>query len=71
MGARTCVMSLNFEWDARKAADNVRKHGVSFEEARTVFADPVMFTERRDAVRVISARQATRRERIDYEEGHV
>jgi uncharacterized protein len=29
-----------FEWDARKAATNVRKHGVSFNEAATVFADP-------------------------------
>ena len=29
-----------FEWDARKAATNVRKHGVSFKEAATVFADP-------------------------------
>lgn len=30
---------LRFEWDPRKAAANVRKHGVSFEEARTVFYD--------------------------------
>jgi uncharacterized DUF497 family protein len=29
-----------FAWDARKAARNLRKHGVSFEEAATVFADP-------------------------------
>lgn len=29
-----------FEWDARKAAANRAKHGVSFEEAATVFADP-------------------------------
>jgi len=29
-----------FDWDAQKAATNVRKHGVSFEEAATVFADP-------------------------------
>ncbi len=28
-----------FEWDQRKSAANKRKHGVSFEEARTVFAD--------------------------------
>jgi len=28
-----------FTWDARKAADNLRKHGVSFEEAATVFMD--------------------------------
>jgi uncharacterized protein len=29
-----------FEWDANKAATNLRKHGVSFGEAATVFADP-------------------------------
>jgi uncharacterized protein len=29
-----------FAWDARKAARNFEKHGVSFEEAATVFADP-------------------------------
>lgn len=29
-----------FEWDARKAASNDAKHGVSFEEARTAFSDP-------------------------------
>ncbi len=28
-----------FEWDPRKDAENQRKHGVMFEEARTVFAD--------------------------------
>lgn len=30
---------LRFEWDDRKNAQNIRKHGVSFEEARTVFFD--------------------------------
>ena len=30
---------LRFEWDQRKNAANKRKHGVSFEEARTVFYD--------------------------------
>ena len=34
-------MSLQFEWDPRKAKANVAKHGVSFEEAMTVFADPL------------------------------
>jgi uncharacterized protein len=29
-----------FAWDARKAARNLVKPGVSFEEAATVFADP-------------------------------
>ena len=32
-------MNLRFEWDARKAAVNAAKHGVSFEEAVTVFRD--------------------------------
>ncbi len=30
---------IRFSWDERKAAQNVRKHGVSFEEAMTVFFD--------------------------------
>ena len=30
---------LRFEWDPTKAAANLRKHGVSFEDAQTVFAD--------------------------------
>jgi uncharacterized DUF497 family protein len=33
------VSELRFEWDDRKDAENRRKHGVSFEEARTVFCD--------------------------------
>ena len=33
------MAELRFEWDERKAAANRRKHGVSFEEARTVFMD--------------------------------
>ena len=32
-------MSLSFEWDEEKAAGNLAKHGVSFSEASTVFAD--------------------------------
>jgi uncharacterized DUF497 family protein len=32
-------MSLVFEWDPRKAAANLRKHGVSFEDAQSVFSD--------------------------------
>ena len=91
-------MALEFEWDPPKAARNFTKHGVSFEEAVTVFGDPpgcivddprhseyeqrfallglsqeqrllaVMFSERQEAIRIISARRATRRERRDYEE---
>jgi len=89
---------LRFEWDPRKAAGNRARHKVSFEEAVTVFGDPlgritddprhsqdeerlvllgqsdrrrllvVMFTERTDAIHLISARKATRRERREYEE---
>jgi uncharacterized DUF497 family protein len=92
-------MGLNFEWDDDKAKANKKKHKVSFEEASTVFGDPlsrtifdplhsdeedrfiilgesnrrrllvVVFTDRDDRIRVISARIATRRERQDYEEG--
>ncbi|HLE70862.1 MAG TPA: BrnT family toxin [Vicinamibacteria bacterium] len=88
---------MRFAWDGRKADLNARKHGVTFEEAATVFSDPlaliiedeghpenariigesaasrillVVFVERdRDALRLISARRATRRERRRYEEG--
>jgi uncharacterized DUF497 family protein len=92
-------MSLDFEWDHRKASQNSKKHGVSFEEASTVFGDPlariiddpvhsteedrfiivgeserlrllvVSFTDRGKFIRIISARRASRKERIDYEEG--
>ena len=92
-------MSLAFEWDDNKAKQNLKKHGVSFEEASTVSGDPlartipdplhseeedrfvnlgesqsrrllvVVFTERGDKIRIISARVATRRERKDHEEG--
>ena len=34
-------MSLQFEWDENKAASNVEKHGVTFEEASSAFADPL------------------------------
>lgn len=89
---------LRFEWDPQKAARNLAKHGVSFEEAATVFGDPlgriaddprhsaeeercvlmglsgkrrllaVMFAERAEAIRVISARLTTSHERREYEE---
>ncbi|MDX1522703.1 MAG: BrnT family toxin [Anaerolineae bacterium] len=91
-------MTVHFEWDSNKASTNQEKHRVSFEEAATVFSDPlavifddefhstdeireiiighsvnnrlllVSFTERDQAIRIISARQATRTERKDYEE---
>ena len=33
------MADLRFEWDPAKASVNARKHGVSFEEAQSVFAD--------------------------------
>lgn len=33
------MSSLHFEWDPGKAAVNLRKHGVSFEDAQTAFSD--------------------------------
>ena len=35
---------MQFEWDSRKAASNLEKHGVSFEDAATVFGDPLAAT---------------------------
>jgi uncharacterized DUF497 family protein len=91
-------LGLEFEWDLRKGAANILKHKVSFEEAATVFGDPlgriladprhshgeerfvllglsdrrhmlaVMYVDRGKAIRIVSARKATRRERKDYEE---
>ncbi|HYL63450.1 MAG TPA: BrnT family toxin [Candidatus Methylomirabilis sp.] len=90
-----------FSWDARKALNNLKKHGVSFEEAATIFVDPealdwddpehsyseqrskrlglslagriviVVYAQRRlkhgqEVIRIISARQATRKERKAY-----
>mgnify|MGYP001577765589 CR=1 FL=1 len=37
-------MKTLFEWDEEKAQANLRKHGVSFEEAQTVFTDPLAMT---------------------------
>ena len=41
-GARP--VKLRFEWDPRKAAENLAKHRVSFEEAASVFNDPLAYT---------------------------
>ena len=90
---------MQFEWDVGKAASNLRKHGISFDEAVTVFADRqaltfadtdhfeledrsrtyglsnkgrllvVIHAERRDNVRIISARRATRYEKGIYTQG--
>jgi hypothetical protein len=37
-------MGLTFEWDSEKDEANLKKHGVSFSEAATVFADPLTST---------------------------
>lgn len=88
---------MRFEWDRSKAESNLRKHRVSFDEAVTVFYDPLAATfsdpihsqdedrfltvgysaqgrllvichaERGSAVRLISARRATPRERKRHE----
>ena len=92
-------VALIFEWHNRKAAENLKRHGVSFQEAITVFADSlsvttpellhaaeeerwlitgysdeqrllvVVYTERDEALRIISARKATAHERRNYETG--
>ncbi|MER8694038.1 BrnT family toxin [Mesorhizobium opportunistum] len=36
---------LRFEWDLEKASSNLRKHGVSFETAVSIFSDPFALTE--------------------------
>lgn len=88
---------MDFEWHSPKAKSNLQKHGVSFEEASTVFDDPlvdiqpdfthsieearftavgrssegrllvVIFTEKTDAMRIITAREPTSKERRHYE----
>jgi uncharacterized DUF497 family protein len=91
---------VTFEWDPAKAAQNLRKHGVSFYEAATVFGDPLAITyddpdhsireqrfltigrssvgrllivshaDREGNLRLVSAREATPREREHYEESN-
>ena len=89
---------MEFEWDSAKATANLRKHGVSFVEASSVFLDllgitifdpehsheedryitvgvsaaarvlMVAYTDRENRVRIINARELTRKERKDYED---
>jgi uncharacterized DUF497 family protein len=35
------MLGYRFDWDSEKAASNVRKHGVTFDEASTAFRDPL------------------------------
>jgi len=37
-------MELIFEWDAKKSRDNIKKHKISFEEAKTIFYDSYLVT---------------------------
>ena len=37
-------MKFSFEWDTNKAKVNLKKHQVSFEEGKTIFADPFLIT---------------------------
>ena len=39
--AEGAIVGYAFEWDRKKAESNLRKHGVSFDEASTVFGDPL------------------------------
>lgn len=38
------MFEFEFEWDPAKAASNSRKHGVSFEDAASVFGDPLLLS---------------------------
>jgi uncharacterized protein len=40
---------VQFEWDIDKAISNLEKHGVSFEEASSIFGDPLAVTIRDDS----------------------
>ncbi len=88
---------MEFEWDESKARANLRKHGVDFADAATMFDDNravtvadddleeeryvtigmdalgrvlvVAYTIRGERIRIISARRATKRERVEYEQG--
>jgi len=52
----TTIIYGSFEWDAGKAALNLRKHEVSFEEATTIFADPnyVLAIDRDEPDRILA-----------------
>ncbi len=88
---------MSYQWDDRKAAANLEKHGINFADAVSVFSDDlsitisderfdeerfitigldafgrvlvVVYTCRSQEIRLISARQATRSELTQYEEG--
>jgi uncharacterized protein len=92
------MTNLKIEWDPLKASSNLKKHGVSFEEAATAFSDDIgrlipdpdhsdeedrfillgmswslkvlvvchCYRESSSIIRIISARKATKTERVEY-----
>lgn len=50
---------MQFEWDAEKSRRNQHKHGVSFTEAATVFADPLAVTYADPANSIVEERYLT------------
>jgi hypothetical protein len=44
-------MHIEIEWDSEKAASNLRKHGVSFDEAATALLDPAALAQEDSAAR--------------------
>lgn len=62
-------MTIRFELDETKALSNLRKHGVAFDDAVGVFADPfaVMRPDHIGIICIIFARTADRKERKRYE----
>ncbi len=55
----TVQSPVEFEWDAREAATNLRKHRVGFGEAATVFGDPLAVTIGDPAHSVTECREIT------------
>jgi uncharacterized DUF497 family protein len=70
---------MKVTWDPMKARANLAKHGVRFSDAESVLFDPgahamgrvltVAYSYQEEVIRMISARQASRKERRAYEEG--
>ena len=61
---------MKFEWDSEKEKVNINKHGITFEQASYVFADPFALNKYDDNieyVRIISARKATNNEQQSYQ----
>ena len=48
---------IGFEWSTAKATINLRKHGVGFAEAETVFADPTAYTQAGEAHSIDESRE--------------